>query len=69
MLSVLMWFLTQIRQPEVRYTTESGKGTRMRVERKNKLPGIWHKFLRVGGKQFQGLIVMTHGDSLCSSVP
>ena len=62
-----------------------GKGTRIRVEGKNKLPGNWHKFLRedgnktelfkllsehVTGEQFAGLVVMmTHGDSVCSSVP
>ena len=56
----------------------------MRVEGKNKLPGNWHKFLRddgnktelfnllseqVTGEQFCGLVVMTLGDSVCSSVP
>ena len=61
-----------------------GKGTRMRVKGKYKLPGNWHKFLsedgnkkelfnllseRVTGEQFCGLVVMTLGDSVCSSVP
>ena len=61
-----------------------GKGTRMRVEGKNKLPGNWHKFLRedsnktelfnllsgrVTGELFRGLVVMILGDSVCSSVP
>ena len=56
----------------------------MRVEGKNKLPGNWHKFLqedgnkielfnllseRVTGEQFRGLVVMTLGESVCSSVP
>ena len=63
---------------------KKGKGTRIRVELENKLPANWQNVLRedgnkrelfnilserLTGKQFHGLVVMTLGDKIYSSVP
>ena len=61
-----------------------GKGTRRRVEGKNKVPSNWQEFLRVDDNKYElfhliservvneafpGMVIITHGEKVLSSAP